>query len=474
MKNEKKNVQQEETAQSQGFWSILFHGDKDMFRPGDKYIWGALIAICLYSALQTYSAASRAIDNPDVNPMTSIYSHWVFLALALGVAWLVQRYRYQRFIVPTYAFLGIMFVCFICVEAGFGTRINGATRSLNVLGITIQPAELAKLVLTVFSSIVLAQNITKTGVRKKGFWTVSGFTAVAVAFTVQHGGTNTILLFLMVLGVMVIAGCWPKLTDYIKGATLFLIATAIIAFIFWGTIVKWISANATEDEATKTETITVQNIQDADTEWSYATDTIATQDEKVRTSTWTNRVKRYLDSTPLWQRTTTEDGGKYSQEIYARLAQANGGFWGVGLGKSRERSRLPLAHMDFVYSIIVEEFGFWGGFLVLCTYLSLLWRAWSLARTYDKPMPRMLMLGMALMLVLQALIHIAINVGASPVSGQQLPLISMGGTSAIIFGTAFGIMISVSRSAALEKDDKATKTIEAEALPINARTSIPQ
>jgi len=150
------------------------------------------------------------------------------------------------------------------------------------------------------------------------------------------------------------------------------------------------------------------------------------------------------------------------QEMFSRMAQANGGLVGVGVGRSRECSRLPLAFSDYIFSIIVEETGFFGGLFVIALYLSLLGRASMIVRRSKRVLPSLLVIGMASYITFQALFHIAINVGVFPVSGQPLPLISMGGSSMLAICAAFGVMLSVSRTIANQDN----KNIKVEEVPI--------
>jgi cell division protein FtsW len=164
-----------------------------------------------------------------------------------------------------------------------------------------------------------------------------------------------------------------------------------------------------------------------------------------RKSTWKNRIQAWSNRDSLVYAPVTS---KNQQEMFSRMAQAHGGITGVGIGNSRECSRLPLAFSDYIFSIIVEEMGFIGGVFVIILYLWLLARAAMIARKCTRVLPTLLIIGMASMIAFQALFHIAINVGVFPVSGQPLPLVSMGGTSILVNSIAFGIMLSVSRTIA--------------------------
>lgn len=168
-----------------------------------------------------------------------------------------------------------------------------------------------------------------------------------------------------------------------------------------------------------------------------------------------NRLSRWNDSIPLYKQDITAEN---RQEMYAYMAQANGGITGVLPGNSRETARLPLAFSDYIYSIVVEDLGLVGGLFLLLVYLSLLGRAGVIASRCDRAFPSMLVMGMAVMIVFQALFHMAINTGVFPVSGQPLPMISKGGTSMLITSLAFGIMISISRYASTAGRKKAART----------------
>ena len=170
--------------------------------------------------------------------------------------------------------------------------------------------------------------------------------------------------------------------------------------------------------------------------------------------------------TPLYEQEITE---KNDQEMYSYMAQAHGGIFGVLPGNSRECSRLPLAFSDYVFSIIVEELGLFGGLFLIGLFFTLLMRAGNIARKCNRAYPAFLVMGMAVMVVLQAYFHMAINTGVFPVS---LPLISKGGTSVLVISIAFGVMLSVSRTATQTSAEKDVRK-EKEALPESMRAANP-
>ena len=174
---------------------------------------------------------------------------------------------------------------------------------------------------------------------------------------------------------------------------------------------------------------------------------------------WPTALQRKI---PKWDIPAT---GKNRQEILSYMAQAHGGIHGVGPGNSREASRLPLAFSDYIFAIIVEELGLIGGLVVLMLYLWLLGRASGIASHCNRTYPALVVIGMAVMIAFQALFHIAIVTGVFPVSGQPLPLLSKGGTSILVTAIAFGIMLSISRTATRQGGKKQDIRDEIEALP---------
>ncbi|MDE7150783.1 MAG: FtsW/RodA/SpoVE family cell cycle protein, partial [Candidatus Amulumruptor sp.] len=158
--------------------------------------------------------------------------------------------------------------------------------------------------------------------------------------------------------------------------------------------------------------------------------------------------------------------------FFSYLEMPNGGVFGVFPGNSRETARLPLAFSDYIYSIIIEDCGLVGGLVVLVLYLWLMARASGIAARCTRAFPAFLVLGMAVMIVIQALFHIAIVTGVFPVSGQPLPLISKGGSSILVTSIAFGVMLSVSRHTARTGKRDAERA-EIESLPEDLRTANP-
>jgi cell division protein FtsW len=164
---------------------------------------------------------------------------------------------------------------------------------------------------------------------------------------------------------------------------------------------------------------------------------IALQTNTVnRVQTWKNRIENFSKG---------EDGSNYQAE-QSKIAIATGGLIGKGPGNSTQRNFLPHPYSDFIFSIIVEEYGIIGGGFVLLFYLILLFRAGVIVKKAQRTFPAFLTIGLTLILVFQAFVNMSVAVNLIPVTGQPLPLVSMGGTSLLFTSVSVGIILSISRS----------------------------
>lgn len=404
-------------------------------RKSDKYIWAVFITLCVISIIEQYSASSREIMGTNV--LGPIMRHCAMLGMGAVVAILVSRIPYKWFIPLTPIIIAISVIAMVYVLFK-GQIINGARRSFNLVGIQVQPAELIKLSSVLIIALVMSRGKELT----------NGKIAICVACILLFGGllftqglTNTILMMCISSSMMLIGGIpWKK----------FIVVILVYAVAGGGAVLYKMSTD--DNDAHETQLITETG---RDAEGNEATIN--------RFALWQARINRFLDNdtTPKYARPINDEN---RQEMHAYMAQANGGIFGVMPGNSRETARLPLANIDFVYSIVIEDLGLVGGLFLLVVYLSLLGRAGAIAMGCHRVFPALLVLGMAVYIVLQALCHMAIVTGAGPVSGQPLPLISKGGTSILITSLAFGIMLSVSRFA-VRKGKKQDIAREAAELP---------
>ncbi len=400
-------------------WDALKAAYKSPER-GDQYIWGIFIALCVVSFIETYSASSREVDIHGIfNP---IIKHGAMLLMGWGVVYVIQLFSYEKYLKSIFLFIIASFLLVIYVSLA-GDVINGARRSIGLFGFTLQPSEFAKLSIVMLISWVLSRTQTGGTISNRGIYISAICVILFGALLFKQGLTNTLLLMCISLSMMLIGGVpWRKF-----GLVILVYAVIALAALSFMSLMNDEPADVSSSSATVEVSANVDGA-----------------NEPNRRSTWSKRFERYFAAEPLY---TQEVNSINQQEMFSYMAQANGGAFGTFPGNSRECSRLPLAFSDYVFSIIVEEVGFVGGMLLLALYLCLLARAGIIAHKCRKAFPALLVMGMAVFITFQALFHMAINVGVFPVSGQPLPLISMGGTSILVTSIAFGFMLSVSKYA---------------------------
>lgn len=414
---------------------------------GDKHIWGIYIALCLISIIELYSASSREVASSAMGVFGPIVRHVAMLVAGLMIVLGLQRTHYRNFYSTSLLFVFISVVLMIWCLIG-GEIVNGARRNVDLIVMKLQPSEFIKMSAVLITAFIAQRTQMKGGgVTNRGVALMAFFVMVFGALLIKQGLTNTLLLMSISGAMFLIGGVqWKKLG--------IVLGVYMICFGAFYVISK-------SDDGEKIAIEQVTDGSDIDRANSTA---------GAREGTWAARIKRYMgDGRPKYEHSINANN---RQEMYAYMAQANGGLFGVGPGNSRETARLPLAFSDYIYSIIVEDTGLMGGLFVLMLYLWLLARAATIAARCTRAFPALLVLGMAVMIVMQALIHIAIVTGTAPVSGQPLPLISKGGTSILITSIAFGIMLSVSRHTARTGKRQDIKQ-ELEALPEDLRTENP-
>lgn len=407
----------------------------------DKHIWGIFIALCLISVIELYSASSREVASSSIGVMGPIIRHLVMLGGGALLVYFLSKRHYSEFIPFTLVFACVSVVMMVYVMF-FGDIVNGARRSLTILGIGIYPAEMVKLSAVLLIALVMTwnPNTKKVGVTSKAV-IYSGFIVLLLSgLLIEQGLTNTLLLLAISYSMMIVGG--------VRFVDLLLLTLAYAAC--GGLFLVYLIFSEPKDIPA-----------DADQQIEMLDGTA--KKNPTRLDTWTARLSRHgQDSVPKWEIPAV---GKNRQEILSYMAQANGGIYGVGPGNSREASRLPLAFSDYIFAIIIEELGLIGGIVVLILYLWLLGRASGIASHCNRTYPALVVIGMAIMIAFQALFHMGIVSGVFPVSGQPLPLLSKGGTSIVVTAIAFGIMLSISRTATRQGGKKQDIRDEIDALP---------
>lgn len=409
----------------------------------DKYIWAIYIAILVISVIELYSASSREVTATNV--FAPLLRHGQMLVLGAIFTILISRmhYRWLYPLTPIFVTLTILLGVYVLFK---GDIINGARRSTTLLGIAIQPAELLKLAVVLVIARVMSRQQADRGVRTAGVAWSAAIVLLCGGLLFSQGLTNTLLLMGISFAMMLIAGVeWKKFF------------CVLLAYGVVGAGAMIMKHESKPDYSPEEWTYITENGKDS----SGKTVTI------TRSGTQQNRIARWLgnDSVAKYDEPITSEN---RQEQYSYMAQANGGLIGNLPGNSRETARLPLAFSDYIFAIVIEDWGFVGGLILLALYLWLLTRAGAIASRCSRVFPALLVMGMAVLIVLQALFHMAIVTGVFPVSGQPLPLISKGGSSILATSIAFGIMLSVSRFA-VQSNKK--REIDAEILTLPADMS---
>lgn len=410
----------------------------------DRYLWAIYIALVIFSLVELYSASSREVTAGRI--FYPLIRHAILLGIGTVIIFTLSRIRYRRFydFIPWFVIVSLLMMGYVLVN---GEVVNGARRSLTLFGFTLYPSEFLKLSAVLIIALIMSRtHLRKNSNPDTGVKATAFVVLVMGALLFTQGLTNTLLLMAISLSMMIVGGIKFKKLLAVIGVYL-LVAGAAFGF-------KELRSMQREEAITEHIENSVGNQESG---------------QESRWVTWLNRLKRHFDDTPKW---TQDINSKNRQEMYSFMAQANGGVFGQMPGNSREASRLPLAFSDYIFAIIVEDLGFVGGIAVLLLYLSLIARAGSIAARCSSALPAMLVMGCAVMIILQALFHMAIVVGVFPVSGQPLPLISKGGTSIIITSIAFGIMLSISRFA-VQSGKKQEAKEETNSLPEEFRAANP-
>lgn len=404
----------------------------------DPYLWGIYIAFLVISVVELFSASSTEVTGANV--YSPLIRHGIFLLVGFGIVLWLQKHHYA--IISKFAWIfAVLSLALLLLSSFIGVEINGAQRAIRIAGMTIQPAEIVKLSVVCLLSYILGKNQTPGGVTNIGVITAAIVVVVFGGCLWRNGLTNTILLMTVSLCMMLIGGIQMKKLAIVLGVYI------ICGGALYG--IKYVTPSSTEFD----------EVQQSQRQLAEAGGGVVVSENKTinRTGTHKGRIERFIRG--VHPDDPIDDINR--QVIFSKFSQANGGLLGQGPGNSRESARLPLAFSDYIYSIIVEDTGFVGGSALLLLYLLLLARAGRIAYKCSRAFPAFLILGCAVMIVLQALVHMAIVTGVFPVSGQPLPFISKGGTSVLVMSAAMGIMMSVARYAAKGGDTKKTRAEKA-------------
>jgi cell division protein FtsW len=360
---------------------------------GDRIIWAVIILLSLYSLLAVYSTAGILVyRHPGSSPAYFVLRHSMFLAAGLLLIYFTHLVPY-RYFSRLSQLMVVIAIPLLFITLFFGKSINEANRwlELPLIGLTFQTSDFAKLALIMYLARLLSQKQDEIGDFYRSF-----------------------LPMIIPVGII----CLLILPENLS-TSLILLATCVI-LMYIGRI--------------NTRHLLLLIMGGMIVVGSYAGVSLLL-DREGRVSTWKNRIESYLDG-----------GSENYQVEQAKIAIARGGVLGRFPGNSTQRNFLPHSYSDFIYAVIIEEYGLLlGGIPILLMYLILLYRAGVMVRKSTRTFPAFLAIGLTLSLVLQAMVHMAVSVNLLPVTGQPLPLVSMGGTSLILTSLSLGMILSVSR-----------------------------
>lgn len=379
-----------------------------LFR-SDGRIWCIVILLVCISILAVYSSSSP-MAYIKKNGDTSYYIIHHIGTMIIGIAGLVIFYLIPTRTLRLVSNLAMWIALFLLgATMLLGIDENDATRRLMLFGTTFQTSDAAKVAVMLYMARQLSGQRSKLNEWKTVRQiSIPAFLAVALIFPANF--STAFLLGAAVLTMMFIGQVPFRHICRITG----ILAALAVAFVSVSLLLHAVGFHMPlVDKVTN------------------------------RAETWVARLERFTDKTDEAEENDSSLTTDY-QAIQAELAVASGGFTGNGIGNSTLRYSLPHPYSDFIYAIIVEETGLTGGVLVLLIYLWFFSRAKRIVKRCDNTYPAYLTIGLAINILYQALMHIGVDVGFFPVTGQQLPFISMGGSSLLFIGISFGIILRVS------------------------------
>ena len=396
---------------------------------GDKVIWALVILLVLASLLVVYSATgSLAYKLYRGNTEVYLFKQITFIILGMAVIYFAHRVNYTIWSKVAY-FLFIISIPLLIYTLFFGVRMNEGSRwiRLPIINMTMQTSDLAKLALFMYVSrqISKRQNIIKDF--KQGFLPLIIPVGIVCALIAPANLSTALLLGASCLLLFFIGRANTKHLLITVG-----IACIPIVILIAAAVVRH---NSGGDELTGSKKTSSGLF--------------------ARADTWINRVEGFMYGS---KQSIDDDAYQVTQ---AKIAIAKGGLVGVGPGNSTQRDFLPQAYNDFIYPIIMEEYGLIGGAFILFIYLVFLWRSIRIFKRCPYAFGAFLALGLSFTLVIQAVANMAVSVNLFPVTGVTLPLVSMGGSSFLFTCFAIGIILSVARN--VEKLESPSNLPEGEA-----------
>ncbi|WP_249857527.1 FtsW/RodA/SpoVE family cell cycle protein [Prevotella sp. TCVGH] len=396
---------------------------------GDKVIWMVFFFLCIISIVEVYSA-SAGLTYKGGHYWAPIVKHTGILLVGVFamVVTLNIKCKYFKIVTPFLLVLSIIALITVLIA---GQSTNGAQRWISIIGIQFQPSEIAKGTMVLATAQILSAMQTEQGADKNAFKYILIVSGCIVPFIMVENLSTAMLLCLVIFLMMMIGRVPGKILGKVLG-----IVTLLIVTVF--ALVMLVGQDREKINVQGQQVVQVSNTAEKEETTMFT---------KVfhRFDTWKARIDRFIDGKEIAPEDFDLD--KDGQIGHANIAIVSSNVIGKGPGNSVERDFLSQAFSDFIYAIIIEEMGIIGGIFVAMLYIILLFRTGQIANRCENNFPAFLAMGLALLLVTQALFNMCVAVGLAPVTGQPLPLVSKGGTSTIINCVYIGAILSVSRSA---------------------------
>jgi len=367
---------------------------------GDKVIWAVVLILSIFSILAVYSSTGTLAYRSKIaagNTEFYLVKHLFILLMGIGLMYLSHLIKYTNYSKIS-QILVLLAIILLPITLFTGESVNDASRwlTLPIINLKFQTSDLAKLALIMYLARMISRKQEQMEDLKKGFLPIAIPVVLICIFILPANFSTAAILFATCLILMFVGRVSMKYIIYMIG--IMLIAGGLFILI------------------------------------------LKTTNNQGRLSTWVNRIETFFG----------DDSKQNPDDIYqinqSKIAVASGGIIGKFPGNSTQRNMLPQAYSDFIYAIILEEYGFIGGIIILLLYMVLLYRGIRIATKCEKTFGILLGLGISFILVFQAVINMGIVVDLLPNTGQPLPLISMGGTSIWFTSIGIGIMLSISRA----------------------------
>lgn len=396
---------------------------------GDKVIWAIVVVLALVSMLVVYSSTGLlAYRLNKGNTEVYLFKQIAFITLGVLVIYFSHRVNYTIYS-KVAKILFMLSIPLLLYTLFFGVKLNEGSRwiRLPIINLTFQTSDLAKLALIMYVSRLLSKRQEVIKDFRKGFLPLIMPVAVICLLIAPANLSTALLIGVTCLLLMFIGRVSARHLLMVVGVALIPVGLLIMAAV--------IRHQGSDDgQVAKVKTEHRARV-------------------FVRVETWINRVESFIYGS---QDAGSDDNYQVNQ---AKIAIAKGGFLGLGPGNSQQRNFLPHPYSDFIYAIIIEEYGLAGGAFIIFIYLVFLFRSIRIFRRCPYAFGAFLALGLSFTLVIQALANMAVNVNLFPVTGVTLPLVSMGGSSFLFTCLAIGIILSVARNVEqLEGKKEAIKT----------------